>query len=289
VLSPKKKAKLDPYVQDEGDNLNQEELELIKFLIPLMSSGNANRIPELLIPFSDNLPPTERDLSIAKVVTILIDEMGTVDESFWGTSVQAWTPLVKSKNPIYRYLALKGIKRSVSEPLQKYSKQYPNTDPRLDYLSASEKFDVYREYFDETDNHIQLELYRALRSVPLQTNLNYLKSQLSIHKSSKALSLIDALKDAIENVERLLGMPPEDLPLGWGGRDANTEIPSTTPAVVEATEEPLTVKTKVQEFAEIKPVEAAKETPEESSHWWLWLLGALIVVGGLGLVLRRKN
>ena len=41
-----------------------------------------------------------------------------------------------------------------------------------------------------------------------------------------------------------------------------------------------------------KPAEAHKidrESPEQSSQWWLWLVGALVVVGGLGLVLRRKS
>ena len=33
-----------------------------------------------------------------------------------------------------------------------------------------------------------------------------------------------------------------------------------------------------------------EEAPEEKpSRWWIWLLGALILLGGLGLVLARKK
>ena len=50
---------------------------------------------------------------------------------------------------------------------------------------------------------------------------------------------------------------------------------SSVPEVAEAIEE---------------PVEEPVEKPaEQSSNWWLWLIGAVVVIGGLGWVLRRKN
>lgn len=68
------------------------------------------------------------------------------------------------------------------------------------------------------------------------------------------------------------------------------EIPARAPAAtVETTEELQTVKPEVKEAAKVKPVEVAEETSEQSSQWWLWLVGALVVVGGLGLALRRKS
>jgi hypothetical protein len=46
----------------------------------------------------------------------------------------------------------------------------------------------------------------------------------------------------------------------------------------------------VEESAEVSPVfEASKEPAEEPSNWWLWLIGALIVLGGVGLAVRRKS
>jgi len=35
--------------------------------------------------------------------------------------------------------------------------------------------------------------------------------------------------------------------------------------------------------------ETAEEDVEQSPNWWLWLVGVLVVVGGLGLALRRKS
>lgn len=50
-----------------------------------------------------------------------------------------------------------------------------------------------------------------------------------------------------------------------------------------------TVEPEVKESAELKPVEVAEEIAEQSSLWWLWLFGALVVVGGLVVVVRRKS
>jgi hypothetical protein len=44
-----------------------------------------------------------------------------------------------------------------------------------------------------------------------------------------------------------------------------------------------------EELAEPTSIEIVEETPEQSSNWWLWLIGLLVVVGGLALVLRRKS
>jgi len=44
-----------------------------------------------------------------------------------------------------------------------------------------------------------------------------------------------------------------------------------------------------EETAEVVPVETSEEPIEKSSDWLLWLIGALIVVGGFGLATRRKS
>lgn len=66
--------------------------------------------------------------------------------------------------------------------------------------------------------------------------------------------------------------------------ELGVEISAIPPAAVETTEE-----AEVKEPTKVKPVEAAEETHEESSQWWLWLIGALVVLGGAVLVVRRKN
>ena len=69
------------------------------------------------------------------------------------------------------------------------------------------------------------------------------------------------------------------------------EIPATSPApeVEETVQEVTAPKPATEEPDEITPVKMAEESPEQSSQWWLWLVGALVVVGGLGMLLRRKS
>jgi hypothetical protein len=42
-------------------------------------------------------------------------------------------------------------------------------------------------------------------------------------------------------------------------------------------------------FDEVEKTKASEEPTEQSSNWWLWLIGAVVVVGGIGLALRRKS
>lgn len=58
--------------------------------------------------------------------------------------------------------------------------------------------------------------------------------------------------------------------------DSSKELPAPKPAIEE---EPT-------EVVVTKPIE---EDVEQSSQWWLWLVGALVVVSGIGLAVRRKS
>lgn len=43
------------------------------------------------------------------------------------------------------------------------------------------------------------------------------------------------------------------------------------------------------EYIEVTETDALEERDEESFQWWLWLIGLLVVVSGLGLVFRSKS
>lgn len=45
----------------------------------------------------------------------------------------------------------------------------------------------------------------------------------------------------------------------------------------------------VEDPAEVVVTEPIEEDVEQSSNWWLWLIGAVVLVGGIGLTLRRKS
>lgn len=69
------------------------------------------------------------------------------------------------------------------------------------------------------------------------------------------------------------------------------EVPATPPApdVEEGAQEVTQLEPAKEETVEVDTPETIEEPAEQSSPWWLWLVGALVVVGGLGLVLRRKS
>jgi len=67
--------------------------------------------------------------------------------------------------------------------------------------------------------------------------------------------------------------------------DPAIKVPDASEIIKEAaTPEPA-----IEEPAEMVAAKPIEEEVEQSSNWWLWLIGAVIVVGGVGLAVRRKN
>lgn len=80
---------------------------------------------------------------------------------------------------------------------------------------------------------------------------------------------------------------PEPVPY-----QASIEQASPAPAVEEVAEviEEFTPSERaIEEPAEVVATESSEEPAEQSSRWWLWLIGAMVVVGGIGLAVRRKS
>ena len=65
-----------------------------------------------------------------------------------------------------------------------------------------------------------------------------------------------------------------------------TDVSLTPPVVARVSEQSSMPKAEVREPVN---VEVAEETTPEPSRWWLWLVGLLVLVGGLGLTLRHNN
>lgn len=71
-----------------------------------------------------------------------------------------------------------------------------------------------------------------------------------------------------------------------------TEISPVAPEaeeVAEVIEEVTEPEPAIEESEEVVIAEPIEEDIEQPSNWWLWLIGAVVVVGGIGLVLRRKS
>lgn len=83
---------------------------------------------------------------------------------------------------------------------------------------------------------------------------------------------------------RLLGVSEQALDL-WKKKNE-----STVEEVAEVIEEVITPEAAIEEEpAEVIVIEPIEKDVEQSSSWWLWLIGALVIVGVLGLVLRKKS
>ncbi|NBB79541.1 MAG: hypothetical protein GVY36_08870 [Verrucomicrobia bacterium] len=86
-----------------------------------------------------------------------------------------------------------------------------------------------------------------------------------------------------------------DMPELLEGVPEFTEVPEVEPVIVKVgqpepvIEEKATSEPESEEAAERVVTEPIEEDVELSSNWWLWLISAVVVFGGLGLVLRRKN
>ena len=103
----------------------------------------------------------------------------------------------------------------------------------------------------------------------------YVQYHRSITKADKTGTLKNLLEKAIIELT-----PVSTVTDGGFVVHVEQQIETITPQTSEPTRE---------EPAEAAPVEIVEETPEESTNWLLWLIGALVVLGGLGLVVRRKN
>jgi hypothetical protein len=119
---------------------------------------------------------------------------------------------------------------------------------------------------------------------------------LMFFRSAEGLSMVyeSRLKDGqIEDYEQPLNYHrSHDQQLTNSDHPQDIEIPPSSPEKVEApevTEEAAAPKQAIEEPAEVVIAQPIEKNVEPSSNWWLWIIGAVVIVGGLGLVLRRKS
>ncbi len=139
-------------------------------------ADDIDKLPATLKPYGDTLPPTKRDLDIANVTIMMIFFMEQQYGYFTGTTVDAWEPLIDSKNPLYRFLALWSVGRSVPKDLQQYSVGMGRSY-EIFYLSRRPKYELYQRFFDDECIDIKIWLYRFLGGCHFPESLDYLKAE----------------------------------------------------------------------------------------------------------------
>lgn len=70
------------------------------------------------------------------------------------------------------------------------------------------------------------------------------------------------------------------------GIKVNEKVEEPIAQDAEVIEEATAPEPATEELASAKPSE---EPAEQSSNWWLWLIGAVVVLAGIGMTLRRKS
>lgn len=156
-----------------------DELRIVRLLGLLAFGGELDVLPDQLLPYCNNLPATQQDLFIVRTSNIIIETMECGNGTFYGTSVDVWEPLIQSKNPMYRYLALNAISHSIPKHLQRYcSRQPSSTSSQIFYSSAKQKLRLYENYYDDECELVRLTLYGCLSRIPHAEAISYLNSEM---------------------------------------------------------------------------------------------------------------
>lgn len=204
-------------------------------------------------------------------------------------SVEALMEVVPNGAP--SHVMFKFIDSSLSSSTYVYSQNGKNT--LLELFEANGSYQRIEPSAEKNRAMVKWSLpegINAYLTIPLELNLDKDFSVIYQVMSKAEVEQFESYRDSsIESDEfntksALLGktlgslMEPEST--------SSSEFAESTPKVTKKITSP---KPATKEPAEVAPVEVVEETPEQSSQWWLWLVGALVVIGGLGLVLRRKS
>jgi hypothetical protein len=171
-----------------------------------------------------------------------------------------------------------------------------STESGLALFVLSEPFsfeELYRDYYKENDidhdisdssaNMLRWIIYLQDDGLLVKERMNEADFQELMKKGSLTVGKTEPyrfnMKKLLKDIED--GKITGDFGIPEGGFD-NAEKP--TAPMTEST--PM-LSERTNEFTRGK---IDKEEPaEKSSNWWLWLVGVVVVVGGVGLVLRRKS
>lgn len=127
------------------------------------------------------------------------------------------------------------------------------------------------KYYAQIRSASEKALLRMLDVADYALSLDFLPTETGDLVFKKRAEIIDRLVAMGYSREELNKVDDAEAASDQANREANHSEP--------VTEKP----------AEVKTTEPVEEPAHQPSQWWLWLIGAVIVVGGIALTVRRKN
>jgi len=122
--------------------------------------------------------------------------------------------------------------------------------------------------FAQIENASEEALLRMLDVTNYASSLDFLPTE--------TVDLVYAKRTEI--IDRLVG-------IGYSRKELN-QAKVTEPEVGDVVKQS---KPAIEEATEVVTSKPTKEPAKQPSQWWLWLVGALVVVGGLAVVVCRKS
>ena len=159
---------------------------------------------------------------------------------------------------------------SLYEALFKDERHHPDTRNRIINAFFTNEPVFYSDYVHKPEEfYPQLDELDQERLVRILALADYALSQDFLSKET-----VDLIKSKRAEILELLSE------MGY-----KHEV-ETEPEVAKEVTAP---EPAIDETAEVATAEPSEELAEKSSNWWLWLIGAVVVVGGIGLIARRKS
>lgn len=157
-------------------------------------------------------------------------------------------------------------------------------DAWFDQLEAGEAYSMYGKGYNANFPGMGISLRTTFdKEQPAFIIFNFNWDERAAKKINRSLENNKVLDVSFDMPELLEGVPEF------------TEVPEVEPVIVKANDsQPFVAETPKPEPAikdptEVKTPEQTDEPAETSPNWWLWLIGAVIVVIGVVLVVRRKK
>lgn len=154
-----------------GEKISINDIEALKsesekemgekafWLFSMDSLSGGKLIPQLVNERNNELPPNSLDLAVLYSSMKAFKEINPIDNE---TELSSWSSMSRSRNPIYRLIALQASVVATPQEVQGISSE----DTRYNLKASEAKNNMYQDYLKETDPFIVMELVKMISIHP---------------------------------------------------------------------------------------------------------------------------